>query len=116
FLVMEFVDGTDLAEVVKKSGPLSVADAIDSVRQAALGLAYAHSQNVIHRDIKPANLLRDLNGIVRVTDLGLARLYVPESDVTQASSLTAAGGLYGTVDYMSPEQAIEASSVDHRAE
>ncbi len=74
FLVMEFVDGVDLAAYVGQHGPLSPAQAVDCLRQAACGLAYAHGQNIVHRDIKPHNLLRDHKGAIKVTDLGLARL------------------------------------------
>ena len=116
FLVMEFVDGTDLAELVKATGPLPVADAIESIRQAALGLDYAHSQHVIHRDIKPANLLRDVSGVIRIADLGLARFHTAASDATLYCAETSAGGIEGTVDYMSPEQAVDSASLDHRAD
>ena len=74
FLVMEFVSGSDLAACVERTGPLSVAAAVDAILQSAKGLAYAHTQGIIHRDIKPHNLLRDQNGVIKVTDLGLARL------------------------------------------
>ena len=74
FLVMEFVDGRDLSSIVAKTGPLDIAQAIDYTLQAARRLTYAHSQQIIHRDIKPANLLLDSTGVVKVTDLGLARL------------------------------------------
>ena len=74
FLVMEFVDGQNLASLVQKQGPLSVPVAVSCLLQAARGLEYAHNQGIIHRDIKPANLLRDAAGAVKVTDLGLARL------------------------------------------
>jgi CheY-like chemotaxis protein/tRNA A-37 threonylcarbamoyl transferase component Bud32 len=113
FLVMEFVNGRDLTTEVTMNGPLSVAAAVDQILQAARGLEYAHSQGIIHRDIKPGNLLRDTEGMVKVADLGLARLNDPGN---RQSSLTQAGGVVGTVDYMSPEQAIDSGTVDHRAD
>jgi serine/threonine protein kinase len=73
FLVMEYVNGRDLASLVEKGGPLRVSAAVDCILQAARGLGYAHGQGIIHRDIKPANLLRDAGGIIKVADLGLAR-------------------------------------------
>jgi serine/threonine protein kinase len=113
YLVMEFVDGQDLASLVNKKGPLSVADAVDCTLQTARGLEYVHRLGMIHRDIKPANLLRDANGVVKVTDLGLARL---SGVAPAASGLTQAGGMLGTVDYMPPEQAVDPSGIDHRAD
>jgi serine/threonine protein kinase/DNA-binding NarL/FixJ family response regulator len=115
FLVMEFVDGRDLASTVEKTGPLHPKDAVDCVLQAARGLGYAHSLNVIHRDIKPANLLRDKNGAVKVTDLGLARL-AANPDETPNTGITQAGFVLGTPDYMPPEQALDSTSLDHRAD
>lgn len=111
FLVMEFVDGRDLASEVSKLGPLSVADAVDCLLHAARGLEYAHAQGIVHRDIKPANLMRDISGLVKVTDLGLARL----NDST-SNSLTQAGGIVGTVDFMPPEQAMDSTTIDHRVD
>ncbi len=73
FLVMEYVDGQDLSDLVKKRGPLSVAQAVDYIAQAARGLEYAHKRGLVHRDIKPSNLLVDTEGHVKVLDLGLAR-------------------------------------------
>lgn len=117
FLVMEFVDGQDLYTLVRKHGPLSVADAIQCTLQSARGLQYAHEQGIIHRDIKPANLLRDASGMVKVTDLGLAR---PNLGVTGDdrgnSGITQAGVVMGTIDYMPPEQAFDAATMDHRAD
>jgi CheY-like chemotaxis protein len=84
--------------------------------QAARGLAYAHSQGVIHRDIKPANLLLDESGIVKITDLGLARLNHGAAGPAPGADVTMAGGAIGTVDYMPPEQAIDATTIDHRAD
>src|SRR5215471_6219626 len=106
FLVMEFVNGRDLATRVQATGPLSLRDAVDCTLQAARGLAYAHSQGIVHRDIKPANLLQDVGGVVKVADLGLARLNEAASQSAEtAGSLTQAGSVVGTVDYMPPEQA-----------
>ena len=116
FLVMEFVNGRDLASVVQSSGPLPVADAVDRIIQAARGLEYAHAQGIIHRDIKPHNLMIDVDGVVKVADLGLARIGGPGSGSGGASGLTQAGSIFGTVDYMSPEQAIDSGSVDARAD
>jgi serine/threonine protein kinase/DNA-binding NarL/FixJ family response regulator len=117
FLVMEFVNGSDLASEVQKNGPLPVRQAVACIAQAARALEYAHSQGIIHRDIKPANLLRDASGVVKVADLGLARFdesLGPPPEV--ASALTQAGTIMGTVDYMSPEQALGAADIDHRTD
>ncbi len=74
FLVMEYVEGSDLADVIRDDGPLTIRLAVDCVLQAARALEYAHAQGIMHRDIKPANLLRNLKGTIKVTDLGLARV------------------------------------------
>jgi serine/threonine protein kinase len=118
FLVMEFVNGCDLVSLVAKQGPLTVATAINCILQAARGLGYAHAQGIIHRDIKPANLLRDVAGIVKIADLGIARLNSLASDTepTAAHGLTQTGGMLGTVDYMAPEQAVDSTKVDGRAD
>src|SRR5262245_24909621 len=115
FLVMEFVDGRDLASEVQRSGPLPVPAALDVILQAARGLEYAHAQGIIHRDIKPANLLREPGGLVKVTDLGLARFNSTRTSPGN-SSLTQVGGILGTLDYMPPEQALDATATDHRAD
>jgi serine/threonine protein kinase len=117
FLVMEFVNGRDLASEVQQRGPLPVAEAVACLAQAARALDYAHRQGVIHRDIKPANLLRDVSGVVKVADLGLAR--VSEAlgrTAPEQSALTQAGTIMGTVDFMSPEQALGQPNIDHRAD
>jgi serine/threonine protein kinase len=117
FLVMEFVNGRDLASEVQKRGPLPIAEAVDAIVQAGRGLAYAHQQGIVHRDIKPANLLRDGDGVVKVADLGLARFNDPfGSGAEEASALTSPGSIMGTVDFMPPEQAMGLSDIDHRAD
>jgi serine/threonine protein kinase len=96
FLVMEYVDGQDLASLVRQRGTLAVAVAVDYVIQAARGLEYAHSQGVIHRDIKPANLLVDTQGSVKILDMGLARI----EEVAGDKPLTRTDFI---PDFMSPE-------------
>ncbi|MDX1947075.1 MAG: serine/threonine-protein kinase, partial [Pirellulaceae bacterium] len=71
YLVMEYVEGSDLSNLVAKNGPLPIAHAVDYVRQTAHGLAFAHENGVVHRDIKPANLLLDQRGVIKILDMGL---------------------------------------------
>lgn len=113
YLVMEFVEGSDLRHMVEENGPLPIEVAADYIRQAADGLNHAHQKGIVHRDVKPANLLVDQNGTVKLLDLGLTR-------VTDSSdpSLTLAHNekLIGTVDYIAPEQAANCHNVDARAD
>jgi serine/threonine protein kinase len=116
FLVMEFVNGRDLATELAAAGTVTVADAVDWVLQAARGLDYAHRKGIIHRDIKPSNLMRDVDGVVKVADLGLARLGSTGAESHPAAPLTRAGSTMGTIEYMAPEQAIDSAAVDHRCD
>lgn len=116
FLVMEFVNGLDLAACVERDGSFPLRRAVDCTLQAARGLAYAHSQGIIHRDVKPHNLLLDESGTIKVTDLGLARLNHGVEGAVPGSDVTMAGGVIGTADYMPPEQAVDSTTIDHRAD
>lgn len=113
FLVMEFLEGTDAGKLSRRFGMLRVADACEVVRQAACGLHAIHDAGFFHRDIKPSNLFVQSNGIVKILDLGLAKL---TSISTAEDELTNSGLVVGTLDYMAPEQAGSSISLDVRAD
>ncbi len=115
FFAMEYVDGSNMSKLVIQKGPLPVAEACDYVRQTALGLQHAHEKGLTHRDIKPANLLVSRAGVVKISDLGLARL----DDVAgaeAASRITKEGLVVGTPDFVSPEQARNSQDADIRSD
>lgn len=114
YLVMDHVDGLDLSRLVRRVGPLPVAEACEIVRQAAEGLAYVHDAKLVHRDIKPSNLMLTRDGTVKILDLGLAML--GEQYLEGENNLTTIGQLMGTLDYMAPEQAADSHQVDIRAD
>ena len=126
-LVMELVDGLDLSEIVRRIGPLAVADACELVRQTAVALQCAHEHGLVHRDVKPSNVMLTRSGEVKLLDLGLARFctfVVPasggktpaEAGATNNDEITGSGLAMGTADYMAPEQASDSRSVDVRAD
>ena len=125
FLVMEFVDGPNLHDLMKNHGPLPVAQVCDYIRQASLGLQYAHDLGMVHRDIKPANLLVQKNkanpasgsAIVKILDFGLARLHTPDEGAAGHDSIvTNAQTVMGTPDFLSPEQARNLHAADGRSD
>ena len=113
---MQYVDGKDLATIVKEHGPLEVRPAVEYILQAARGLQYAHEQGIVHRDIKPGNLLLDKKGTVKILDMGLARIAGAEAALGGPERLTTTGQVMGTCDYMSPEQAFDSHNADPRAD
>jgi serine/threonine protein kinase len=113
FLVTEFVDGLDLARRVRSEGPLPVAEACAVVRQAADGLSQIHRSGLVHRDIKPSNLMLSKEGIIKVLDLGLARL---REGRDRGDELTSKFHVLGTADYLSPEQALDSHQADARSD
>jgi RND family efflux transporter MFP subunit len=141
-LIMEFVDGLDLAELVRRARRLPVAEACELIRQTALALQCAHEHGLVHRDIKPSNIMLARSGEVKLLDLGLARFYsgglsaeggtgvspvlaestgkmpVPPSTrpAPPSEEMTGTGQAMGTADYMAPEQAADSRTVDIRAD
>jgi serine/threonine protein kinase len=108
-IVMEYVKGSTLGDVVKASGPLSVDQAIRLFKQLLMAFEHAHGAGIIHRDVKPGNILVTDNNIAKVTDFGLAKIYQPA-----AATLTSITG--GTLFYASPEQLEGLGKVDQRGD
>jgi eukaryotic-like serine/threonine-protein kinase len=122
YLEMEFVDGLDITRIVQKYGVLSVSEACEYARQAALGLHHAHELGFVHRDIKPSNIMVSGSrhipeaaepAFVKILDMGLVRSI---GDEESERSLTRDGTVVGTPDYMAPEQAKNSRNVDRRAD
>jgi serine/threonine protein kinase len=117
FLVMEYVEGMHLGEILRRCGPLSLPDTCALVFQTALGLQCAHENGLVHRDIKPSNLMLTAQGVVKILDLGLVRIQAEtEAEDSTVEEVTGMGQALGTVDYMAPEQVADSRSVDIRAD
>ncbi|MCE9534319.1 MAG: serine/threonine protein kinase, partial [Planctomycetes bacterium] len=114
FLVMEFVDGTNLHTLVANHGPMSPARAAECIGQAALGLQHAWETGWVHRDIKPGNLLLDRSGCLKILDMGLARVF--SETRSNLTSLFNEGLILGTADFLSPEQAAGVVDLDIRSD
>jgi eukaryotic-like serine/threonine-protein kinase len=128
FFSMEWVRGGPLSDLVRNHGPVDPRVAATYTLQAARGLQFAHRHGMVHRDVKPANLLLNEEGVVKVADLGLVKVPDqpdPQSDVGAASAasgmasgtqVTMMGTAVGTPAYMAPEQSLDSTNVDHRAD
>jgi serine/threonine protein kinase/WD40 repeat protein len=146
FLVMEYVEGRNLADYLANEGPLPIGQACDIIRQAALGLQHAHERGMVHRDIKPHNLMLTPSGQVKVLDFGMARFATESTEAARsqetgvrrqesgdgshlasrspdaclltpgAQRLTGIGAVLGTADYIAPEQARDAHLADGRSD
>jgi serine/threonine protein kinase len=108
FITMELVVGGDLKRLIRKMGSLSAGQAISIAKQVCGGLGEAHKHGVVHRDLKPQNIMVDDEGSARIMDFGIARSI-------EGKSITGAGVMIGTPDYMSPEQ-VESKETDHRSD
>jgi serine/threonine protein kinase len=113
FLVLEFVDGCNLHDFIRRNNVLTPHRAAHYIRQAAMGLQHAHEAGLVHRDIKPGNLLLERTGVVKILDMGLARFF--HEDTHAYVKEYEAGFVIGTADYLAPEQTID-SRVDIRAD
>jgi serine/threonine protein kinase/tetratricopeptide (TPR) repeat protein len=108
FITMEFVEGDDLRTILRRHGKFSPSQAVETIQQICRALDAAHAEGVIHRDLKPQNVMRDQQGRVVVMDFGLARLL-------ESPGMTQTGALVGTLEYMSPEQAM-GETLDQRSD
>jgi len=109
-IVMEYLNGEDLNQKIKRNGPLSEKEITDVFSQTLSAFQYAHEKGIVHRDIKPSNIFILLNGHVKILDFGIAKLFGQGNEMTQT------GTQMGTPIYMSPEQVKADKSIDHRSD
>ncbi len=114
FLVMEYVDGSSLLDIVKKTGPMDIRRATNYIWQSVQALDHAFRVGVIHRDIKPGNILVDRSGASKILDMGLARFYHTDDDMLTLKYDEKS--VLGTADYVAPEQTVNSHDVDVRAD
>src|SRR5262249_26809492 len=122
FLVLEFVEGDTLADILRKRGALPLDETLNIAKQICDALESAHEKGIVHRDLKPSNIKVMTNGQVKVLDFGLAKAIEPNGAIatlsnspTLSMAATKAGVVLGTAAYMSPEQA-SGQTVDHRTD
>src|SRR5579884_346268 len=117
YLVMPYVTGGTLRQLIEKRGRLTLAEAVPIIEQAAAALDSAHAQGIIHRDLKPGNILFHADGRVLLADFGLAKMIndAQGSDSNGPTALTSAGAIIGTPEYLSPEQGM-GKTIDHRTD
>jgi len=113
YLVMEYVDGETLQQVLDRDGAIPYPIATEYIAQAAAGLQHAHEKGFIHRDIKPGNLMRDKSGMIKILDMGLARSANGSDNLTERLDN---GAVVGTADFIAPEQALNQPNIDGRAD
>jgi serine/threonine-protein kinase len=109
YIVMEYIQGTDLKQLIRQGGPLPPAQAFETAMQIAKGLHAIHDAGIVHRDLKTPNIMRNAEGVIRLMDFGIAKQY------EDTSGATATGHVIGTPEYMSPEQA-SAQRLDPRSD
>ncbi|HJZ55117.1 MAG TPA: serine/threonine-protein kinase [Gemmataceae bacterium] len=114
YLVMEYVEGETLQQLIDRDGAIPYTTASDYIAQAAAGLQHAHEKGFVHRDIKPGNLMRDKSGSVKILDMGLARSSTNERD--KLTERLDHGAVVGTADFIAPEQALNLPQIDIRAD
>jgi len=118
FMVMDLLEGADLAEVLDKEGKQPIAQAVDYVLQACEGLAEAHAARIVHRDLKPGNLFRALRPdgteVIKVLDFGVSKAH--SQDVRAEGTVTTTDAVFGSPLYMSPEQMQSATTADERSD
>ncbi len=115
FMVMELIEGKDLFELINEKGKLAIKEAVAYIIQAARALEHAHANGVIHRDVKPANLIADSQGLLKIVDMGLAKIQAGENE-DKISMLTTNTAIMGSADFMSPEQTVSTKNVDTRTD
>lgn len=111
YIVMEFVEGRDIAQVIAGRKAMPVAEAVPVIMQVCEALHYAHERGIVHRDIKPSNILIGTDGVVKVADFGLAKMRHADQ-----SQFTRSGAMLGTLHFMAPETFVIGAVVDRRAD
>ncbi|MBL4886418.1 MAG: protein kinase [Planctomycetaceae bacterium] len=113
YLAMEYCDGLNLEDLIKRNGPIGLTEALEILRKISEGLEHAHRKNVIHRDIKPSNFMLLREGEIRILDFGMAYI---QDELVETNDITQSYCIMGTVSFMSPEQAKDLKIADQRSD